>query len=126
MFFDLADPEKRTPKDIARALDLIARFSPQFDVVLGLNEKEALEIAEVCGVKPKSATPEALAETAARIAAQLRIGTLVVHPVAYALAVTGGQGQSCPTVRGSPRPKITTGAGDHFNSGFCLGKAARF
>ena len=22
----------------------------------------------------------------------------------------------------TPKPKITTGAGDHFNSGFCLGK----
>jgi sugar/nucleoside kinase (ribokinase family) len=121
MFFDLADPEKRTPKDILRALELIARFGPQFDVVLGLNEKEAVEIAEVCGVKPKSTTPEALAETASRIAAQLRIATLVVHPVACALAVTAGK---VSLVNGPfvPRPKITTGAGDHFNSGFCLGK----
>jgi sugar/nucleoside kinase (ribokinase family) len=121
MFFDLADPEKRTPKDILRALDLISRFGPQFDVVLGLNEKEAMEIAEVCGVKPKSSTPEALSETASRLAAKLRIGTLVIHPVAYALAVTAGKVSLAqgPYV---PRPKITTGAGDHFNSGFCLGK----
>jgi hypothetical protein len=26
----------------------------------------------------------------------------------------------------TPRPKITTGAGDHFNSGFCLGKLLGF
>jgi sugar/nucleoside kinase (ribokinase family) len=49
------------------------------------------------------------------------VDTLVVHPVAYALAVSGGvasvvEGPVCK------KPKITTGAGDHFNSGFCLGK----
>jgi len=51
----------------------------------------------------------------------LPIGTLVVHPVASALAVTAGQ---LSLVQGpwTPRPKVTTGAGDHFNSGFCLGK----
>src|SRR2546423_7954475 len=37
IFFDLADPEKRTPKDIARALDLIGAFEKYFDVILGLN-----------------------------------------------------------------------------------------
>jgi ketohexokinase len=26
----------------------------------------------------------------------------------------------------TPKPKITTGAGDHFNSGFCLGKLLGF
>src|SRR5437764_9923364 len=41
IFFDLADPEKRTAKDIVRALELIGRFEEHFDVILGLNEKEA-------------------------------------------------------------------------------------
>jgi sugar/nucleoside kinase (ribokinase family) len=121
IFFDLADPEKRTAKDIAHALELMGRFSQFFDVILGLNEKETLAIGEVCGVHPSSATPEALADTATRIAADLHLETLVVHPVASALAVTGGQ---VSLVQGpwTPTPKVTTGAGDHFNSGFCLGK----
>jgi sugar/nucleoside kinase (ribokinase family) len=121
LFFDLADPEKRTHADIARALDLIGQFGRHFEVVLGLNEKEAMEIAEVCGVKPKSDTPEDLGATALATAARIKVGTLVVHPVAYALAVTGGVAS---LVRGpfTARPKVTTGAGDHFNSGFCLGK----
>jgi len=125
IFFDLADPEKRTAKDIARALELIGRFSRYFDVILGLNEKEALSIAEVCGVPASSAAPEVLADTAASVAARLPIGTLVVHPVASALAVTGGKVSS---VQGPwmPHPKVTTGAGDHFNSGFCLGKLLGF
>ena len=56
-----------------------------------------------------------------RLAACLRIGTLVIHPVASALAVSAGK---VSVVQGpwTPQPKVTTGAGDHFNSGFCLGK----
>src|SRR6185503_6846751 len=49
MFFDLADPEKRTPKDIARALELITAFGRYCAVILGLNEKEAYEVGDVLG-----------------------------------------------------------------------------
>jgi sugar/nucleoside kinase (ribokinase family) len=121
IFFDLADPEKRTPEDIRGALDLIGKFGQHFDVILGLNEKEAMEIAEVCGIMAHSATPEALADTCAQIAAHLRLNTLVVHPTSYAIAVTGGK-VSLAQGPFTPKPKVTTGAGDHFNSGFCLGK----
>src|ERR1043165_4513792 len=44
LFFDLADPEKRTSHDILRALELIIAFQKYFDVILGLNEKEGYEI----------------------------------------------------------------------------------
>jgi len=49
------------------------------------------------------------------------VNTLVVHPVSYALAAGNG---AVSLVQGpfTPKPVITTGAGDHFNSGFCLGK----
>jgi len=121
IFFDLADPEKRTREDILRALDLIGKFEKFFHVILGLNEKEAHEIGEVFGLTAKAAIPEALGEFSRDIAAKLPISTLVVHPTAYALAVTKG---NVSIVEGpyTPKPFITTGAGDHFNSGFCLGK----
>jgi sugar/nucleoside kinase (ribokinase family) len=121
LFFDLADPEKRTREDILRALDLIGQFERHFNVILGLNEKEAHEIGEVFGLKPKNATPEALAECGLEIAAKLRAGTLVIHPVSYAFAISRGQ---VDLVEGpfTAKPLITTGAGDHFNSGFCLGR----
>jgi hypothetical protein len=121
MFFDLADPEKRTREDIQRALDLIGKFEKHFQVILGLNEKETHEIGEVFGLKPKSTQPEALADLARDIAAKIPISTLVVHPTHYALAVSKGQ---VSMVQGpyTAKPLITTGAGDHFNSGFCLGK----
>jgi sugar/nucleoside kinase (ribokinase family) len=121
LFFDLADPEKRTREDILRALDLIGRFEQYFDVVLGLNEKEAHEVGGAFGLKPASGKPEALVELGLRLAERLKAGTLVIHPVAYALAITQGR---VAMVDGpfTPKPLITTGAGDHFNSGFCLGR----
>jgi sugar/nucleoside kinase (ribokinase family) len=121
MFFDLADPEKRTARDILRALELMTLFEKQFDVILGLNEKEANEIGEVLGLHRKAHSTEAWSLLARDLRAKLPIGTIVIHPVSYALAVGG---DSVDVVKGPyiARPKITTGAGDHFNAGFCLGK----
>jgi hypothetical protein len=121
VFFDLADPEKRSIPDIQRALDLMTRFEKYFDVILGLNEKETYEIGHVLGLNTQDHTPDGLAELAQQIHDRLKINTLVVHPVAFALAVSNRvvslvQGPFCA------KPMITTGAGDHFNAGFCLGK----
>ncbi len=49
VFFDLADPAKRLTEDIRAALELIARFQNYFQVILGTNEKESFEIAQVLG-----------------------------------------------------------------------------
>jgi hypothetical protein len=121
IFFDLADPEKRTHDDIARALELVARFEKFFDVVLGLNEKETYEVGTVLGLNTSARTRDGLATLAMEIQQRVPISTLVVHPVTYALAVGRG-GLSLIDGPYVEKPLITTGAGDHFNSGFCLGK----
>ena len=125
IFFDLADPEKRTPQDIAHALELIASFEKYFEVILGLNEKEAYEVGAVLGLKTASRTRDGLASLALDIQKRTAVGTLVIHPVTYALATSG---DSVTSVDGPfvEKPLITTGAGDHFNSGFCLGKLLGF
>ncbi len=125
MFFDLADPEKRTREDILRALKLIAGFQQYFDVILGLNEKEVWEIAGVLDLDTTKHDRESLGATAKEIARQVPVRTLVVHPVTYAFAVSNGVVSAVdgPFI---PKPLITTGAGDHFNAGFCLGKLLGF
>ena len=125
IFFDLADPEKRTPRDIERALELIVKFEKFFEVILGLNEKEACAIGEVLGLPAASQTRDGLATLSVEIQKRAAVDTLVIHPVAFALAVSGGQ----VSIVDGPfvaKPLITTGAGDHFNSGFCLGKLLGF
>jgi len=125
MFFDLADPEKRTTEDLSRALKLIARFEQYFDVILGLNEKEAGEVGKALGLQRQTGDAHSLGALARDARAKLAIGTVVIHPVSYALAA--GE-KSVDVVEGpyAARPKITTGAGDHFNAGFCLGKLIGF
>jgi sugar/nucleoside kinase (ribokinase family) len=121
LFFDLADPEKRTHEDILKALELITEFARHFDVIFGLNEKESSEIGKNLGLDTRDHSPEGLADLGRRILDRVPVNTLVIHPTAYALAVSRG---GAATVEGpfTLKPLITTGAGDHFNAGFCLGK----
>ena len=121
IFFDLADPQKRCLEDIRRALKLMGEFQKYFDVTLGLNEKESCEIGEVMGLECDDRTPEGLQRMAREIYGNLKVDMLVVHPVTYAFAIRGGELAMCSGPR-ITKPLITTGAGDHFNSGFCLGQ----
>ncbi len=121
LFFDLCDPQKRPNEDILEALKLIAGFQPYFSVTLGLNEKEAHEIGEVLGLKAASDSWEGLIDLVEQLHNHIKADTLVVHPVKYAVASNGSEVVS---VNGPfiPNPVITTGAGDHFNAGFCVGR----
>lgn len=124
-FVDLADPEKRNHADIRHAMELLTRFEKQVDVVLGLNLKEAGEICEVMGIAV-SGDPEAMIEPTARaIREKLNLSCVVVHPRRSAAAATrdGSATFFGPFVQ---QPKISTGAGDHFNAGFCLGRTLGF
>ena len=121
LFVDLADPEKRTHEDITRALDLIVAFQKYFDVILGLNEKEGFEIAGALGLKDTHHSPEGLQKLCQEIHLRIQIDTVIIHPTSFALA-SGPDGSALVQGPFTPKPKITTGAGDHFNSGFCLGK----
>ena len=121
-FFDLADPEKRTNEDIRHAMNLISKFESKFRTVLGLNENEAYKIADVMGVNVDQNSPDPLKDAVKATYDKLGIYCLVVHPVRSACCVIGGEyyatdGPFCP------KPKLTTGAGDNFNAGFCLGQA---
>jgi sugar/nucleoside kinase (ribokinase family) len=120
LFTDLADPEKRAGKEIAEAVHFLKKFRKSHRVVLGVNQKESMEISAAIGLKFKSEEIEANAVTLRK---ELDLDAVVIHPTKNA---------ACATEKGSAiidgpfcqNPKLTTGAGDNFNAGFCIGLLA--
>jgi sugar/nucleoside kinase (ribokinase family) len=121
LFIDLADPEKRTGADVLHALELITAFQQHFDVLLGLNEKEACEVAGHLKLDFSDRSPVGLGKLAEQIRLRVPVNTVVVHPVTFAVTASASGVNHMPGPF-TAKPLITTGAGDHFNSGFCLGK----
>ncbi len=120
-FVDLADPSKRSPEDIGEALEIIRQFSSHYRVILGLNRKEASEIAYVQNLTlTKAAEDVDLDEIVKALGEDLGLWCVMVHPTFEAGAYVNGEYFH---VAGpfTSKPRLTTGAGDNFNAGFCLG-----
>ncbi|MGI6693867.1 MAG: PfkB family carbohydrate kinase [Limnochordia bacterium] len=121
LFIDLCDPGKRQPEDILKALAAIGEFSRFYRVILGLNRKEASEVAKARQLSlSKPAEGADLEEIVRALGEDLGLWCLMVHPVAEAGAYLEGEYYH---VQGpfTAKPRLTTGAGDNFNAGFCLG-----
>ena len=133
-FFDLADPGKRSLESLASALEQISAFSRYGEVSLGLNVNETERVhraikevesdravATERGLHRESGREtDCLERMAKGIFQRMSIAVLVIHTRDRCLAVTRS-GVYQRAVRLLAKPKITTGAGDHFNAGYCLG-----
>lgn len=126
LFIDLADPAKRTDADLSRAMANIEKLNQSIGVVLGLNFAEAQQVASVLGIAI-STDEQDIQATASALRQSLQLHGIVVHPRRGAAAAIENSGEvhcGCfwgPFVR---QPKLSTGAGDNFNAGFCLGLLA--
>jgi hypothetical protein len=121
LFFDLADPAKRSREDLAAALRQISGFEKWFRVILGLNLQESRQVGEVLEIGAPEETYGTVTHHAAKLRDALQIDTVVVHPNQFA-AAADSSGSSHVVGPFTAKPKITTGAGDHFNAGFCVGR----
>ncbi len=129
MFIDLSDPAKRTDADILIAMQLIQRLQEHIPVTLGLNLAESGRIAGVIGVEAfddehNRTLASMVPEAATIIREKLDLECVVIHQHTGA----GGadrSGDSCwfagPYTR---KPRISTGAGDHFGGGFSFAQIA--
>jgi sugar/nucleoside kinase (ribokinase family) len=124
LFLDLSDPAKRTDADIMRALGIVARLQQFVPVTLGLNHAEARRLCAVLSLdEPARVGPE-LVRAASQLRERMGIACVVIHPREGA---AGCDGSVSTWVDGpfTPFPRLSTGAGDHFNAGFafaqCLG-----
>lgn len=129
IFIDLCDPAKRTDADIVRALGLIRRLDGLVPVTLGLNLAESQRIARVVGAAPFDESHnlpmgQAVRHTAESIRTTLGIDCVVVHPRQGAAASNGAGESAWFEGPFTSSPKLSTGAGDHFNGGFSFGQIA--
>jgi sugar/nucleoside kinase (ribokinase family) len=123
MFIDLADPEKRESEEIVEALNLLKEFNGYFKVILGLNKKEAYDVANVLNLFDEASLKNmqvSLEDLNQALYNYLEIYGLVIHPVDRSCCVVDNEfyEETGPYVA---KPKLTTGAGDNFNAGFMLG-----
>jgi len=117
-FFDLSDCSKRSRESIAEALELIQEFGKYMKVVLGLNKNEARIIYQSLYNKKSK---KDLFATGKKIFEKLTIEILVLHSAGEAMAFTNNEQVKVDSFFTS-EPKMSTGAGDNFNAGFCTGQ----
>lgn len=120
-FFDLADPEKRSTEDLVEALQVMAKFEEHGRVVIGLNLAEGQQVSAAFDIDETGDDVDSLKRMAAKIRSHLGLTTVVVHPKERAACATA-EGEWCVEGPYVEDPKITTGAGDHFNAGFMTGQ----
>jgi sugar/nucleoside kinase (ribokinase family) len=124
-FFDLTDPAKRSAEDIREVLRVISRFQAHTEVTLGLNYNEALQVCDTMDLSGGEKDEESLCRMATEIRRKLEIACVVIHPTDSASCATKDGAWWTPGPY-TENPKITTGAGDHFNAGFSAARLCGF
>lgn len=129
IFIDLSDPAKRTDDDIVRAMGKISTLQRHMPVTLGLNLAESGRVARVIGVEAyddeHNRTLEGMVPEAAElIRAKLGLDCVVIHQHTGAGGANAGGESHWFTGPYTRKPRISTGAGDHFGGGFSFAQMA--
>ncbi len=121
LFFDLADPTKKSREDLMEVLNIINLFTDYGPVTLGINENETLKLYDVLSDKPNGDKKYNLSEIGEFIFSKLYIDALLIHPVDRCILI---QENNTTELSGKvvQEPKISTGGGDNLNAGYCMAK----
>lgn len=119
-YIDLCDPAKRTDEDIRGALRRLRRLNDLVPVTLGLNLAEAERLAAVLGLGALASGGEGVRLGAESIQRATGLDCVVVHPREGAAGADAPGRSAWVDGPFTSTPRLSTGAGDHFNAGFAL------
>lgn len=130
IFIDLADPAKRTDDDVRLALQMLRQLEEGSNVrvTLGLNLAEAERIAKTANLRafdPEGGGTmgQVLTGAAEKLRAGLGVDCVAIHPREGAAAANARGERSWFEGPFTRTPKLSTGAGDHFNAGFAFAQS---
>jgi hypothetical protein len=125
IFVDLADPVKRTAEDLRAAFVALKELQQHADVLLGMNGAELKQVLQAMHIMPPSDPIEweASRKGCELVRQELGISWAMCHLVkssacAWSASATRPAGSVGADGFYEAKPKISTGAGDHFNAGF--------
>jgi hypothetical protein len=116
-FFDLADCSRKSKDSIREMLDLVNQYGKYRKVFLGLNRNESSGVAAAL-LKGKRTSE--FHKQAEKIFESMNIEGLVLHSSKEAILISNNGFFSADSFY-NKHPLVSTGAGDHFNAGFCTG-----
>ncbi|MEO7216053.1 hypothetical protein [Mucilaginibacter sp.] len=117
-FFDLSDCSKRSATAITTAISLLKQFGRYGKVTFSLNRNEAGILYKIFVGQNLPTDLQAVGDA---LYSQLGAATLIIHTSKISLA-WDAEGTYSNQPIFIPNPTISTGAGDNFNAGFCIGK----
>ena len=115
VFLDLADPSARSEDDLRELFGLVRTMASTVQVTLGMNENEAIKIGQAMGLEESN-----LMKHGEAIRSALSLYQVVIHTHDFVVGCRAEQTEKIANQR-IEHPVSATGAGDHFNAGFCMG-----
>lgn len=124
-FIDLVDPSSRSDTDILSMLEVLSGFEKYGKTVLGLNGNEANILSRLLKLDLLGTDIAAVKMQATTVRERLGLSQVLIHHRKF--AVVADEENTC--FASGPfcaAPKKSTGAGDRFNAGYCLGLLCEF
>jgi hypothetical protein len=122
IFFDLADPTKKSKEDLLEVIEVINSYTKFGKVILGINENETNKLFAILSKEYPDEAIEGtdLIDRGRFIYSVMNIEGLLIHPTDRCIMINGNE---IINLEGKviEEPRISTGGGDNLNAGFCVG-----
>jgi sugar/nucleoside kinase (ribokinase family) len=121
LFIDLVDPRSRSHADIRAMLDVLRGFGKGTRCILGGNLNEANVLCSLLGLPTVDEEGPAVQAQSEALRVALGLEEVAIHCIKGG-AVAAADGSAWVEGPYTARPLKSTGAGDRYNAGYCLGR----